>query len=163
MKAPGFAGGWLLILAYHLNLFHEIDPKWTEENLLVVVDGVDDSDRDAFWDGFFWGAQTPATRLYLRMKPNLLAMATSPNLSRRQRTDVLAGMLLAGWGSRAEAGGERLISNSEMREALLHAGNEFRLHVLWLLETWAKLTFDPASLQNWRTLTPEFISDAWPL
>ena len=103
-------------------------------------------------------------RLYLRLKPKLLAFSSAPRLSQRDQDNVLAGMLLAGWGSRDETNEQRCISNSEMREVLLHAGDDFRSRALWQLQTWARQAANSASLNNyWRTLVPEFIRDVWPL
>ncbi len=153
----------LVIFAHNLDWFHFIDPNWTEENLLTVLDGDDEDDRDALWGGFFWGAKIPRMRLYLRLKPSFLAFVSAPRLSQSNRDNVLAAMILAGWGSRDETNGQRAISNSEMREVLLHAGDDFRSRALWQLQTWVRQATDADGVNNWRTLVPEFIRDVWPL
>ncbi|MEQ1596916.1 MAG: SIR2 family protein [Casimicrobium sp.] len=128
----------LVIFARNLSSFHFIDPNWTEGSLLAVLDSDDEDDRNALWSGFFWGGKTPGMRLYLRLKPKLLAFTSAPHLSRRDHDNVLAGMLLAGWGSRDETHGQRCISNDEMREVLLRAGDDFRSRTLRQLQTWAR-------------------------
>jgi hypothetical protein len=153
----------LVICARNLDWFHLIDPHWTERQLLAILDGDDDDDRNALWSGFFWGGKTPGMRLYLRLKPKLLAFTSAPRLSQRDQDNVLAGMLLAGWGSRDETHGQRCISNGEMREVLLRAGDDFRSRTLWQLQTWARQTADASGSNNWRTLVPEFIREVWPL
>ena len=153
----------LVIFAHNLDWFHFIDPNWTEENLLTVLDGDDEDDRDAFWSGFFWGGKTPRMRLYLRLKPKLLAFTSASRSWQRHQDNVLAGILLAGWGSRDEINDQRCVSNSEMRDVLLHAGDDFRSRALWQLQTWARHATDADDVNNWRTLVPEFIRDVWPL
>ena len=153
----------LVILARNLDWFHFVDPNWTEENLLAVLDGDDEDDRNALWSGFFWGGNMPRIPLYLRLKPRLLAFAKARRLSQNNQGDALAATILAGWGSKDKTSGHRCISSGEMREVLLHAGDEFRSRVLWHLQTWAEQTADAVGIHNWRALVPEFIRGAWPL
>lgn len=71
----------LVIFSHNLKWFYLIDPNWAETNLLSVLEGDHEGDRNAAWSGFFWGARVPNPKLYMRMKPSLLAFA-KPNVSR---------------------------------------------------------------------------------
>lgn len=151
----------LVIFAHNMNWFYAIDPIWTEANMLSVLDKSDESDQLAVWSGFFWGAKVPNQKLYMRLKPNLLAFANKRNLPRRGYGKVLAGIILAGWGSTHEETGERCISNTEMHDVLLHTDDEFRSHILWQVERWSE-TKENAAGEKWSVVLPELLRDVWP-
>ena len=151
----------LVIFAHNISWFYAIDPIWTEANMLSVLDKGDESDRFAIWSGFFWGAKVPNQKLYMRLKPNLLAFANKRSLPRRGYDKVLAGIILAGWGSTHEETGERCISNAEMHDVLLHTDDEFRSHILWQVERWSK-TKENAAGEKWSVMLPELLRDVWP-
>lgn len=151
----------LVIFAHNMNWFYAIDPIWTEANILSVLDKGDKSDRFAIWSGFFWGGKVPNQKLYMRLKPNLLAFANKRNLPRRGYGKELAGIILAGWGSTHEETGERCISNSEMHDVLLHTDDEFRSHILWRVERWSE-TQKNAAGEKWSAMLPELLRDVWP-
>ena len=151
----------LVIFAFNLKWFFSIDPHWTEINLLSVIDKIDESDGLATWSGFLWAAKTPNQGLFKRLKTNLLKMANNRKLTRRGYGKVLAGIILAGWGSTDSKTGKRYISNSEMRKVLLHSDDEFRSHTLWQIESWSKKG-EAANGRNWPDLLIEFLQDVWP-
>lgn len=151
----------LVIFAHNLCWFYEIDPDWAEDNLLSVLDSEDEDDRSAVWCGFFWRGFIPNQELYIRMKPNLLALAMKRNLSRREDERVLAGIILAGWGSLDEKTGLRCISNDEMRDVLLHANDDFRSRILWHLEMWPKSKKGDMG-EKWTAMLPELLREVWP-
>ena len=153
----------LVILAGDIDWLYCIDPNWTEENLLTVLDCSDEQDQAAFWSGLLRGKKMPSTSLYLKLKEHLLEFARAPRLSQSDHENELAAVLLVGWGSVGETNGQRYISSSEMREVLLHAGDAFRSSVLWHLETLAEQTVEPDHVIDWKTLIPELVRDAWPL
>ncbi len=133
---------------------------WAGANLLPVFDSNDIHDRDAAWSGFLWGARTPSFELYARLKDRMIAYATTVLPSRRSYIEIIAGMILAGWGSVDSGTGEGCISNREMRALLLNAGDEFRSRVLWQAERWANKTREN-SHERWRILLPELLR-IWP-
>ena len=71
--------------------------------ILVKLGGTE-RDLDAFWSGYFWSATVPQPSLYRRLKPALLALATGAPHTKRSNSIELAGILLAGWGSRDDEG-----------------------------------------------------------
>jgi len=97
----------------------------------------------------------------MRLKPNLLAFANKRSLPRRGYGKVLAGIILAGWGSAHEETGERFISNAEMHDVLLHTDDEFRSHILWQVEIWSE-TKENATGEKWSVMLPELLRDVWP-
>lgn len=151
----------LVIFAHNLNWFYAIDSGWTESNLLSVLHGNGPHDRNAVWSGFFWAAQVPDQTLFMRIKPALLALAKEMSLPRTGHGEVLAGIILAGWGNLSDGKGARWISNSEMRDVLLHADDEFRSQVLWQAENWSDDSAENTS-NKWSEMSIELISDVWP-
>ncbi|MCP9230024.1 SIR2 family protein [Mesorhizobium sp. LMG 17147] len=127
----------IVILFHNLNWFFAVDPKWAEQHLLPALHGNDTDDRDAAWSGFLWGAITPNRELYMRLKNDMLEFAANPLPSRRSYVEIIAGMILAGWGTVDDDTGERCISNDEMRSLLLTVDDEFRSRVLWQAQRWS--------------------------
>ena len=147
----------LVMFAFNLNWFFAIDPVWTEENLISVFDQVGD-DQDAVWEGFFWNANVPNPKLYMRIKPHLLSLARRESVGRSRHSEVLSGILLAGWGGSNEQTGERYVTNAEMRDVLLNADDDFRSHTLWQLERWSQKEEE----EGWGAKLPFFLSEVWP-
>lgn len=127
----------MVILFHNLNWFFAVDPKWTEQNLMPALRGNDTDDRDAAWSGFLWGARTPDRELYMRLKNDMLDFAANPLPSRRSYGEIIAGMILAGWGTVDVATGDRCISDDEMGSLLLTVDDEFRSRVLWQAQRWS--------------------------
>jgi hypothetical protein len=100
-------------------------------------------------------------KLYVRLKPELLAFAVKPLPSRRAFGEVISAIILSGWGSIDETTGNRFISNEEMRNLLLNADDEFRSHILWQAERWSGADEASAS-DRWSNLLPEFLQKVWP-
>lgn len=144
----------LAIFTFNLSWFNFIDPRWTEEKLLHVVEAQDQDDRDAFWSGFFWGNRIPDSGLFMRLKPHFLQLAKEKNIMHEDHASVLPAIILAGWG-KVKSSEERCISNAEMREILLHASDDFRSRLLWQLERWS-------SEEEWPSLIQKLLRDVWP-
>ncbi|MDY4380036.1 SIR2 family protein [Pectobacterium brasiliense] len=150
----------LVIFFHNLNWFFTIDPKWTEQHLLPVLQGNNTDDRDSVWSGFLWGAKTPNIELYMRLKNDMLEFATNPLPSRSSYGEIIVGMILAGWGTVNDATGERCISNDEMRSLLLTVDDEFRSRVLWQAQRWSK-NQNENSHKRWEGLLSELLQ-IWP-
>ena len=114
------------------------------------------ADTAALWAGFFWKACVPEVELFERIKPNLLEQVKRPSPHKSHYSQVLAGILLAAWGSRTQAQGYRLITNSELRSLILEGNPEFRLDTLWILRRWA------IDGTKWSDDLPEFLQEVWP-
>jgi hypothetical protein len=147
----------LVVFLHQLNWFYVIDPEWTKNNLLSVLDSDITDDQDAFWGGFLQSAKTPCLDLYKILKPYLLKFAKSKNLTRRGYGSVLAGMILIGWGSIEE----KSVSDDELRDALLNSDDEFRSHILWQIERWSSDT-ETKIKENWSSLAKKLLKDVWP-
>ena len=152
----------LVFFAHQLNWFYRVNQDWTEANILCVLDTGDETDQIAIWSGFFWGGRLPNQGLYLRIKPNLLALAKQTAPLSRKYAEVLAIIILAGWGStREETTGDRFISNVEMRDVLVHADDEFRSHIIWKIKEWSK-DDKPEVKRRWLPMLTQFFADVWP-
>lgn len=151
----------IVIFFHNLNWFYAVDPDWAEKNLLSVLDSKDEYDKGAAWAGILWGSGIPNQKLYMRLKSDLMTLAMKPSPSRRGYGEVLAGLILAGWGSIEEATGNRCISNEEMRTLLLHVGDDFRSRILWQAEHWSN-SIDASVGERWAGLLPELLQKAWP-
>lgn len=149
----------MVIFSFNLSWFYSIDPKWTSSHILKVLESEDSNslDREAIWAGFMWGAKIPQADLFMRLKPLLLSMAHDTPAERKVRhTEILAGLLLAGWGSK-DSEKKRYISDEEFRNVLLNSEDSFRTQVLWNLEKWSggkKLQWD-------KKIIP-FLKHVWP-
>ncbi|MFK0684332.1 SIR2 family protein [Ochrobactrum sp. BD67] len=150
----------LVIFFHSLNWFFAVDPKWTEQHLLPVLQGDDTDDRDAAWSGFLWGARTPNRELYMRIKNDMLDFAANPLPSRRSYGETIAGMILAGWGTIDDATGERCVSNDEMRSLLIAVDDAFRSRVLWQVQRWSNEKNENSN-ERWKGQLPELLQ-IWP-
>ena len=153
----------LVMFAYHLNKFYEIDPDWTENQLISVLDQKG-NDKKAFWAGFFWHPKLQDKELYWRLKPFLLRLACFQPGGRRSEinTQFLSDILLSGWESIEPKTGKRFVSNDEMRKALLDSDEEFRIKTLWLLERRIAKEITGRGKKSYEENFLIFLSDVWP-
>ncbi|GJL56596.1 MAG: hypothetical protein NPIRA02_37280 [Nitrospirales bacterium] len=158
LKLPNDAHRYaMVIFAFNFSWFHCIDPTWTEQTLLKVIEDDEDiDDKDAIWAGFMWGARRLNADLYIKLKPHLLKMANERVSERRRHVEVLAGVLLSGWGSKDEKK-RRFVTDEELRNVLLNSGEDFRSHILWHLERWSK-----DKQNDWDKEIFEFLQNVWP-
>jgi hypothetical protein len=95
--------------------------------------------------------------LFVRLKAGLAGQASQPLLS-RGNSNVIAGLLLTGWGGAADTGPpDRLITDAEFREILIHADDELRGQVIWNLGRWSN-----AASSRWREQVLPFLKEVWP-
>jgi Transposase DDE domain len=116
---------------------------------------------DAAWSGFLFGTRGLSQALYARMKSNLLAVAKTKGLLRREYGEVLAGIILAGWGSRDAKTQARFVANEEMRDVLLEADDVFRSRILWQIERWLE-SEELSTAEKWSQMLPQLLRDVWP-
>lgn len=86
---------------------------------------------------FYGGARTPDRQLYMLLKHDMLDFAVNPLPARRSYSEIIAGMILAGWGSIGDSTGGRCVSDDEMRSLLLKVDDEFRSRILWQAQRWS--------------------------
>lgn len=150
----------LVIFSHNLNWLYSIESKWTESNLVCLFD-VNNEDQEAVWAGFLWGARVPHKALYERLKPKLLEYATTRQSDRISNSEVLAGMILSGWGAVNPTTGERLVTHDELRTLLVKADDDFRSQILWQAENWAgKARTDSES--PWADQLVVLLKEVWP-
>jgi hypothetical protein len=146
----------LAIFCHNLVWLFAIDPNWVTQAFLPAIER-EDADSDAFWAGFFWGAKVPQEELYSRMKPALLRLAHKGSDTRRKHAEILAGIILVGWGRKMEGEDVRIISDNEMTAVLVDADDDFRVQLLWHLENWSKL-----AESDWREDAAKLLKQVWP-
>jgi len=152
-------GHGLVIFSFHLNWFFGRDRVWTERNLLSVLTA-DSLDQSAFWAGVFWAGQIKGVELFQRLKPELLKLAKQNSATPHKYTEILAGNVLAGWGSVDISSGKRLVTNDELREVLIVTSEDFRAHLLWYLERWFSDVQD--ANEQWSNDVQVFLNEVWP-
>jgi hypothetical protein len=145
----------LVKFAFRVSWLHAVDPAWTQGQILSAADDAE-GDGDAFWSGFLWSARLPNRALYERLKPQLLVRAHQPKL-RRHHSNVLAGLLLSGWLGDEEGPEERLVSDVELRETLIHSDDEMRGQFIWHLQQLLAVNGG-----KWRHLVLPFLRNVWP-
>lgn len=151
----------LVILCSNLNWFFAIAPEWTQQHLIQFAASEDPLDRDAFWSGFLRGARVPYQELYLILKPYLIRFAKEGVFARRGYGDVLAGVLLAGWGSKLRGKRDRIVTDDEMRDLLVSADETFRGKVLRQLRIWISGD-DSSTRRRWVKSSQELFRGVWP-
>jgi hypothetical protein len=149
----------LVMFAFNLNWFFAIDPGWTEKRLISVLDE-DGYDQSALWAGFFWASRVPSHQLYMMLKPRLLRLTKRQSMIRHNHAEVLAAILLAGWGSVDKATGERCVTDMEMRDVLVNADDDFRSRTLWQLQQWSSKRQEGE--ESWGEKVPVFLAEVWP-
>lgn len=153
LSIPGdVARSTSVMLLRNLGWFYHWAPDWSARWLLALLEGGED-DRDAFWDGLLSAGRPPPAGLYDRLSPKMIALAASqPSDDQAER---LAGVLLSGWGSRRR-NRSRYISDADMRELLIVAGDVFRSSILYNLNGRART--EP----SWRKNLRYFLAHVWP-
>jgi SIR2-like protein len=149
----------MVIFNFNLNWFYQIDPEWTQSNLLKIIENDTSSktDVEAFWAGFMWGATVPNAVLYTILKPHFLRMTKDRSIEGKRHLEVLSGVLLSGWGSRNDSNKDRYVTDEELRSVLLNAREDYRVHTLLYLDRWNKEAKD-----RWQSQTLDFLKNVWP-
>jgi SIR2-like protein len=147
----------MAIFCHNLVWLFSVDQQWTTRTILPVLER-QDSDTDALWAGFFWGAKVPQEPLFILMKPALLRLAHKGSDTRRKHAEILAGIILAGWGRKLQNGASRIVTDSEMTALLIDADDDFRTQLIWHLEIWTK--DDPKS--HWIDDAIILLTQVWP-
>ncbi len=163
LSLPGDNGRFALVFVSHLlNWFYYVDPVWTSENLLPVLESGDDDTLEAWWTGYLWGVKTlPRMDLFEKLKPHLLAKAANQTKSERDNRDSLANLVLASWAYPDSDTGAERVTDDELRQLLLDAGDGFRARTLWILERRGEGEGDDG--EHWKALQERFLRNVWPV
>ncbi|MER2369090.1 SIR2 family protein [Photorhabdus laumondii] len=155
----------LVYLAKQLIWLHHHIPVWTNNNLLHVIENGEPDEKEAFWNGYFWGGTFPgSSQLYDTLKPFLLGfLRNSMSFHPEFQTNSIANFLLFGWASKLYEKSKQFISDSEFRDALFYGDEKLRHKILWLL--WrlsSKDEPDNKFFLQWRDLIIQFFTHVWP-
>jgi hypothetical protein len=146
----------IVMIASRISWLYHIDPHWVETRLLKIS-ARQDADAAAFWSGFLWRAGALHPSLYRKLKRPLIALARASSV-RKDQANSLAAMLLLGWLERVDmANHEQTISDVELREVLIHTGDDLRSWILWHLRQFANRP-EVWSVENAST----FLERVWP-
>ncbi len=144
----------LVMFTYHLERFYVKDPRWTRANLISFLDS-DADDQKAFWSGFFWNPQV-YYKLFEVLKPYLVRLIFDRTMEKQGHLNALSGILLAYWWNMIPKTGERFITNTEMRDILLQADDNFRVQILWQTKRFLK------GKKVERSNLSTFLKEVWP-
>jgi hypothetical protein len=90
----------------------------------------------------------------------MMGLIEHHTVKRHEHVGFLAVMLLHGWQRLSNPAAPKLISDTEMRDALLNGGDEFRAQAVWYLQRW--ISSGQQEDDDWVQLLPEFLRDVWP-
>jgi len=160
----------LVIFCYYLTWFFAIDPKWTKDNLLVALDVNGQDDADALWAGFLWAGRRPSPELFDILKPHMIGLAKSGSLEKRGHAETLSAMLLSAWAFTDDRGGQRCLSDGELREILLASSDDLRSRMLWQVSRWSSEARESEDADgtgtgqeiDWPALLLALLRDVWP-
>ncbi len=144
----------LVMFIYNLQWFYARAPRWTRMNLMSFLDS-DADDQKAFWSGFFWNPRV-TSKLFEVLKPYMMRLIPDRTIEKQGHLQTLTGILLAFWWNVLPKTGQRLITNTEMRDILLQADDNFRIQILW--QTKSFLTRKKADKENLSI----FLTEVWP-
>jgi hypothetical protein len=151
----------IALASHHLAWLYANAADWAEQNLIALLDKSDIEDQEAFWSGFFWNPRVSSQTMYLRIKNGLLRYAKDEARSREGHMQSLAQLLLTGWVSSADNEDHRWLENSELKDVLLHGGDQLRSHVLWLFKDRLG-NKDAESREEWQKRARGFFIEVWP-
>lgn len=158
LSIPGDPGIYAyVIFSKSVDWLHAIDPIWTMRNIISLRQN--STHRDAFFAAFLWSAKIPNISLYKELKADLLALSRELKGHKSSYFGVLSGILMAGWVTTDANTGERVVSNEEMRSALLNSEEEFRVKAIWKAGNWAKSN---KNSNPWRDQSVTFFREVWP-
>lgn len=146
----------IVICSHQLSWFYAVDPVWTQENLLSILDGEPEEDRQALWAGFLWGGNAQGHEFFTSLKPHLLRMASSHRLEKRGQTAAVSGLLLSAW-MLTDDDGTRWVTDDELRSLLIDSNDEIRTQILWQAGRWAS-----KNREKWATPLIDLLRNVWP-
>lgn len=142
----------MAILGTRLKWLYYVDPDWTDRQVISPIehDPKDPASQATLSSLIRYGGQWSAP-LFSRLKGQLIALAAQDEADEEEGALV---SLLRGWNSN-DPEGRRMVSDEELREALIAAGDRGRCSVLRHLDRWSQ------QAQDWSKAV-EFIEKVWP-
>ena len=147
----------LLTFIYRLNWFYYVNPQWTHDNLLQpLFEGSPDT-ADAWWAGYLSGIRyLPTPELFKKIKLYLLARASNKDSQIKNDTPAMVQFILSNWGAK----GKERISDEELHDILLYAGDDFRARILWKIKSFCEQDANPP---YWNRKRNRLLKKVWPL
>ncbi|MCA8834954.1 MAG: hypothetical protein K8953_07685 [Proteobacteria bacterium] len=149
----------LLFFTHNLHWFYYVNPQWTHDNLLQpLFDGNPDT-AEAWWAGYSWGVrQSPAPDLFAKIKPYLLARVSDKDIEKRSSNNKMIQLTLLNWMPNDK--GKACISDEELHDILLYAGDNFRVRALWEIDSFCEKDTNPP---YWKNKRLHLLKKVWPL
>lgn len=146
----------LVILSHRLSWFFAVDPDWTNTNLMSVLDGESEADKQALWAGFLWGGRAEGIDFFYKIKSHLLKMAASKQLYRGEHKRVITNLLLSAWHI-TNQNGDKWVTDDELRVLIIDSDDDLRLNILWSAGHYSVHNPD-----IWAPLLVKLLRDVWP-
>ena len=143
------------VFGMRLRFYHHVERAWTERWLLPLLEGDLAEDATRAVIAGFLGHAGMDRELFARVRGLMLRLLSSPTGADRRYRRV-AGMLLAGWATRDDAG-DRLVASGDLRHALVHAADEDRVAALHQVARWAG-----TGEGDWSGERLPFLREVWP-
>ncbi|WP_244789390.1 SIR2 family protein [Cupriavidus pauculus] len=144
-------------VAMRFDVFFAKDRKWTTETLLPLSSAMGD-DSAAFWQGYLYRSTTLSPRAFALFKDDLIRHVRDKTLLKAGRA-LVAGTLLDRWLQRTDVTcSEETMSDTELREILVLADEEFRDELVRTLARWAK-----EAPTKYEDQVLYFLEKVWPL
>jgi hypothetical protein len=142
----------MAMFGMRLNWLYYVDPAWTARQLIVPmeINHADKCAHAAISSLLRYGSQWSAA-LFARLKSLLIGLSVG---SEDDGDESVLIALLRGWNS-IDPEGRRMVSDEDLREALIVAGDRGRCAVLRHLDRWCQQD------QKWSNAL-EFIECVWP-
>ncbi len=149
----------ITIFAHALEYLFVHEPGWVKSLLLPYFQEEKGIRSQAAWAGLFWANRLRNAQLFLELKANLLVRVMRGQNSRSDGVEFFAVACLGAWLASQGDPGDRHITDSEFRDALLSGSEGFRLRILFHLRQsdgsgYLKIAD--------RYVLPDFVSRVWP-
>ena len=144
----------MVILNSSLSWCFWIDPVWTQNNLLSVLNHPIEEDRQAFWAGVLCG-RIQGKELFTILKPNIIELACKGEVESRGHKSSIVGLIYSAWKIKDE--NERWLSDVELKNVLIKANDDFRCGILWQARHGGN-----EDKEQWLQPFKELILNVWP-
>ncbi|MGZ8236442.1 MAG: SIR2 family protein [Methylobacter sp.] len=144
-----------VILVSRLHYFYAIDPEWTRNNLIPLLDWESSSEAAVLWQGWFWSPQVPVD-LALDLKEHLLATLLLHSNELEKTTEVLFQVFASICFEY-----KNIYSIKEQQNVLNSIGQEG----LKAIARFVELSLGKDTQQNdqyWKNRIKPFFINAWP-